>query len=102
MGRARGLPGCLRRAPWERVAEHPERVVRMADGPVGVYVHIPFCARMCPFCPYNKVVPRSGQPERYFAALLTEARRYVAAGAAGPAGFTSLYVGGGTPTLFPD
>jgi coproporphyrinogen III oxidase-like Fe-S oxidoreductase len=74
----------------------------MADGPVGVYVHIPFCARMCPFCPYNKVVPRSGQPERYFAALLTEARRYVAAGAAGPAGFTSLYVGGGTPTLFPD
>ena len=77
-------------------------MVRLVDGPLGAYVHIPFCATVCPFCPYNKVVPRSGQPERYFAALVTEARRYVAAGAGGPAGFTSLYVGGGTPTLFPD
>lgn len=74
----------------------------MADGPLGAYVHLPFCATICPFCPYNKVVPRAGQPERYGAALLTEARRYVEAGAAGGTGFTSLYVGGGTPTLFPD
>ncbi len=84
-----------------RVAAQPEQIVRLADGPLGLYVHIPFCARICPFCPYNKVVPRAGQPERYFDALLTEARRYVDAGAAGSTGFTSLYVGGGTPTLFP-
>jgi len=57
---------------------------------------------VCPFCPYNKVVPRAGQPERYFTALQAEARAYVEAGAAGPSGFTSLYVGGGTPTLYPD
>ncbi len=102
MGGGRGLPSLERRAPGERVAEHPERVVRMADGPLGAYVHIPFCAAICPFCPYNKVVPRAGQPERYGAALLTEARRYVDAGSAGSTGFTSLYVGGGTPTLVPD
>lgn len=65
-------------------------------------MHIPFCSRICPFCPYNKVVPRAGQPERYGRALLTEIRRLVAAGASGPDGFTSLYVGGGTPTLFPE
>ena len=77
-------------------------VAEMIDGPVGAYLHVPFCSRICPFCPYNKVVPRPGQPERYFAALLAETRAYLEAGASGPDGFTSLYVGGGTPTLFPD
>ncbi len=77
-------------------------VVGMLDGEVGAYVHVPFCTRICPFCPYNKVVPRPGQPAAYFEALGREVQAYVDAGAAGSAGFTSLYVGGGTPTLFPD
>lgn len=101
MRASRGAPG-RRRRDAARLAEHPERVVGLADGLLGVYVHVPFCARVCPFCPYNKVVPRAGQPERYFDALLTEQRRYLDAGAAGSEGFASLYVGGGTPTLFPD
>ena len=79
----------------------PSEVVAMLDGPAGAYLHVPFCTRICPFCPYNKVVPRADQPARYFAALRREVDGYVAAGAAGTAGFTSLYVGGGTPTLFP-
>lgn len=78
------------------------RVIALADAPLGVYVHVPFCSRICPFCPYNKVVPRAGQPSRYFDALASEARGYLEAGAAGAEGFTSLYVGGGTPTLFLD
>lgn len=82
-----------------RLSRDAARVVGLLDGPAGAYVHVPFCARICPFCPYNKVVPRAGQPERYFGALLAEVRRYGDAGAAGPDGFTSLYVGGGTPTL---
>ena len=77
-------------------------VVAMVDGPLGAYLHVPFCARICPFCPYNKVVPRPGQPERYFAALLAETRAYLEAGGSETDEFTSLYVGGGTPTLFPD
>jgi oxygen-independent coproporphyrinogen-3 oxidase len=74
----------------------------MLDSAAGAYVHIPFCARVCPFCPYNKVIPRGDQPRSYFDALHREIDAYLAAGLAGPAGFTSLYVGGGTPTLFPD
>ncbi|HQZ00249.1 MAG TPA: radical SAM protein, partial [Propionicimonas sp.] len=101
MGASRVALGRRRHEAAGRLAVHPERVVAMSDGPVGAYVHVPFCARVCPFCPYNKVVPREGQPERYFDALLTEQRRYLDAGAAA-SGFTSLYVGGGTPTLFPD
>lgn len=80
----------------------PVRVAGMVDGHLGAYVHVPFCSRICPFCPYNKVVPHEGQPERYFRALLTEVHRYLDAGVGGPDGFTSLYVGGGTPTLYPD
>ncbi|HYN57193.1 MAG TPA: radical SAM protein [Motilibacterales bacterium] len=89
----------MRRAPRVLTAG---AVVSMLDAEVGAYVHVPFCTRICPFCPYNKVVPRTGQPAAYFSALNDEVRAYLEAGAAGPAGFTSLYVGGGTPTLFPD
>lgn len=74
----------------------------MLDGPVGAYVHIPFCARICPFCPYNKVLADDALARRYLAALLVEVGWYVeAAERAGSLPFTSLYVGGGTPTLYP-
>jgi coproporphyrinogen III oxidase-like Fe-S oxidoreductase len=62
----------------------------------GLYVHVPFCERLCPFCPYNKVPYDPRRAAAYFAALRREVGAYLAAGA-GP--FTSLYVGGGTPTL---
>ena len=89
----------MRRAPRVLTADS---VVSMIDAEVGAYVHVPFCTRICPFCPYNKVVPHPGQPTAYFAALAQEVQAYVGAGAAGTGGFTSLYIGGGTPTLFPD
>jgi oxygen-independent coproporphyrinogen-3 oxidase len=76
-------------------------VVGMLEGPVGAYVHVPFCSRICPFCPYNKVIPHGDVPARFFGALRAEVDAYLAGGAA-PGGFTSLYVGGGTPTLYPD
>lgn len=74
----------------------------MADGPLGAYVHIPFCSRICPFCPYNKVVPAADEPREYFAALHGEIGLYRASDVVGPQGFTSLYIGGGTPTLYPE
>ncbi len=102
--RASGSP-----ATWQhgavggtRVGLRPDEVVGLIDGPLGAYLHVPFCTRICPFCPYNKVVPRGDQPTAYFAALGREVDGYLAAGAGGAAGFTSLYVGGGTPTLFPE
>jgi menaquinone C8-methyltransferase len=73
------------------------------DEPVGAYLHIPFCSWICPFCPYNKVRARDDLAQRYFADLRAEVTGYLAAAArAGRLPFTSLYVGGGTPTLYPD
>jgi coproporphyrinogen III oxidase-like Fe-S oxidoreductase len=78
-------------------------VVSAFDGPVGAYLHVPFCEWICPFCPYNKVLAEPSLAERYFAALHREVDAYVAAfRAAGGTAFSSLYVGGGTPTLYPD
>ena len=42
--------------------------------PVGIYVHIPFCRSICPFCPYNKVLYDPELAERYSQCLLSEAR----------------------------
>lgn len=78
-------------------------VVEAFDGPAGAYVHVPFCMRICPFCPYDKVRAEPDLARRYFLALREEVDTYVSeleAGGRGP--FTSLYVGGGTPTLYLD
>lgn len=77
----------------------PAGVLGSFDGRPGAYLHIPFCEWICPFCPYNKVLAREDLARRYFAALQAEVEQYVST-ADGP--FTSLYVGGGTPTLYPD
>ncbi|HET9657261.1 MAG TPA: radical SAM protein [Kineosporiaceae bacterium] len=65
-------------------------------GPPGLYVHIPFCRPVCPFCPYNKVEHRADLVAGYLRCLQREAASYLDAL---PGPFGSLYVGGGTPTL---
>ena len=38
----------------------------------GLYLHIPFCRSLCPFCPYNKVVYEESLARDYHAALQQE------------------------------
>jgi oxygen-independent coproporphyrinogen-3 oxidase len=70
------------------------------DPTIGVYVHIPFCERICPYCGFAAVPTRpltSEREDRYLRALLAELRlrRDVFAGRR----LASLYFGGGTPSL---
>ena len=74
----------------------PEQVVGAFPAPAGLYVHIPFCSQLCPFCPYNKVPFQPMAAKAYLPALREELRRYTERWTGL---FTSLYVGGGTPTL---
>ena len=70
------------------------------DESLGVYLHVPFCERVCPYCDFAVVAARSSRPsdeERYVAALLARARRR-GAGFAGRR-LASVYFGGGTPAL---
>lgn len=64
----------------------------------GVYLHIPFCARRCDYCAFATWTDRHHLTDRYLAACRTDIERAVAAGMV-PA--TSVYVGGGTPSLVP-
>lgn len=62
----------------------------------GIYLHVPFCQSICPFCPYNKVTYNPELVKGYFSALNSEITAYTDRL---KAPFTSLYIGGGTPTL---
>ena len=62
-----------------------------------LYLHVPFCRQCCPYCPYTKVPYNQNLVEPYTRAALAEVDWW--ADAIGSAEITSVYVGGGTPTL---
>jgi oxygen-independent coproporphyrinogen-3 oxidase len=66
--------------------------------PFGVYLHVPFCASRCDYCAFATWTDRHHLVERYLSACATELDRLVEAGM--PAA-TSVFVGGGTPSLVP-
>jgi coproporphyrinogen III oxidase-like Fe-S oxidoreductase len=63
---------------------------------LGLYLHVPFCRQICPYCPYNKELFHVALAERYTEAVLQEIERYSAI--IGHLPVTSFYIGGGTPT----
>lgn len=65
---------------------------------LGLYVHIPFCKRICNFCPYCKEVYEKEKCDAYVDALLNEIHM-VGSQMEGKKEVTSLYFGGGTPVL---
>lgn len=67
------------------------------EGGCYLYVHVPFCEVLCPFCSFHRVQHCREQATRYFASLREEIRLYHAAGYE----FSGVYFGGGTPTSEP-
>lgn len=59
------------------------------------YVHIPFCARVCPYCDFAVVAGEDELTDRYLAALLAEIGQTPSIGS-----LDAVYVGGGTPSRF--
>ncbi|MGE3619790.1 MAG: radical SAM family heme chaperone HemW [Acidimicrobiia bacterium] len=66
--------------------------------PFGVYVHVPFCAARCDYCSFATWTDRHHLVDAYLAACRADVDRHVAAGM--PAA-TSVFFGGGTPSLVP-
>jgi len=60
----------------------------------GLYVHIPFCVRKCPYCDFYSLSDLNLMPT-FLKALSAE----IAAAAAGPLAFDTVYFGGGTPSI---
>lgn len=69
------------------------------DIPLSLYIHVPWCVRKCPYCDFNSHAQQGELPQAaYVAALLDDLRQ--------DAGFIqgrplhSIFIGGGTPSLF--
>lgn len=62
-----------------------------------LYLHVPFCRNFCPYCPYTKAPYDETLVEPYTRAALAEVDWW--ADTIGPAEISSIYIGGGTPTL---
>ncbi len=60
-----------------------------------LYLHVPFCERLCPYCSFNRVIFQPHLARSYFKALQREIALYRDLGNT----FTGIYVGGGTPTV---
>jgi len=69
-----------------------------APDPFGVYVHWPFCLAKCPYCDFNSHVRHGGIDEARFVDAYVSELRHFATLAPGRA-VTSIFFGGGTPSL---
>ncbi len=63
---------------------------------IGIYLHIPFCDQICPYCPYNKELYKPDKAKAYTQAVKQEISVY--SDIMGNTPVTSFYIGGGTPT----
>jgi putative oxygen-independent coproporphyrinogen III oxidase len=81
-------------APGEAVGTCP------AAADLALYIHLPWCVRKCPYCDFNSHARPGGPPEaEYVAALLRDLAQDLTGPAAGRA-LVSIFIGGGTPSLF--
>ncbi len=69
-----------------------------AGVPLLLYLHIPFCEELCPYCSFHRIVFKEDLARAYFRALRKEIAMYRDRGY----DFKALYVGGGTPTVLMD
>jgi oxygen-independent coproporphyrinogen-3 oxidase len=68
-------------------------------GPLGVYVHWPYCARICPYCDFNVVRDRGRTAEQAALADAIVADLKAQRDLTGPRSLLSIFFGGGTPSL---
>ena len=67
--------------------------------PLGLYIHIPWCVQKCPYCDFNSHALKSGLPEQeYITHLLADLERD--ARLTGERPVETIFIGGGTPSLF--
>ncbi|HEY82355.1 MAG TPA: coproporphyrinogen III oxidase family protein [Dehalococcoidia bacterium] len=65
---------------------------------ISLYIHIPFCRTLCPFCCFNRYLFKEDKARRYFEHLKKEVDLYIQRGFR----FSEFYFGGGTPTILMD
>ncbi|CAL4866023.1 Heme chaperone HemW [Asticcacaulis sp. MM231] len=68
--------------------------------PLALYIHWPYCSRICPYCDFNVTRDRGQASQRaLFEAILRDMQ--IQAEGLGPRQLASVFFGGGTPSLLP-
>ena len=65
---------------------------------IQLYMHIPFCMVLCPYCSFHRVAFREDLTRSYYKAIRKELEIYKQRGFR----FSEIYIGGGTPTILMD
>ncbi len=75
---------------------HPDR----SESPAGLYVHIPFCVAKCGYCSFASYPCGGAPPAGYLDAVRQEAETLARHPLVRGRAFATLFVGGGTPTIY--
>lgn len=96
------LSAYLKVATKQYLSIHPTTIKAVPGPKTGhtytLYAHVPFCESLCPYCSFNRFVLNRDKALRYFNSLREEMRIVADLGYH----FSSLYLGGGTPTILPE
>ena len=65
--------------------------------PMGIYIHIPFCSHICPYCDFTTYAGKESLIPRYLDALVADLTNQ--AGTVRDREIVSIFIGGGTPSL---
>ena len=79
--------------------ERPDRVALALLPPLALYVHIPWCVRKCPYCDFNSHERNGPLPEREYVQRLLDDLEALLPSVWGRR-LVSVFIGGGTPSLF--
>lgn len=71
----------------------------MGPTPFSLYLHFPYCAHRCPYCDFNVHVRKEVPEKEYVQAILTEARQRLSEPEWEGRPVSSIFFGGGTPSL---
>lgn len=66
---------------------------------VGVYAHVPFCKRKCPYCDFKSIEAARAPEERFAGCLLKELEKTAIETGLHGAFLSTVYMGGGTPSI---
>lgn len=71
------------------------------DLPLALYIHLPWCVRKCPYCDFNShQVPAELDQFSYIYSLLRDLDYELESYPVGPRRVRTIFIGGGTPSLF--
>ena len=96
----RAIRDFLIREPRRFVFEPPRSLELPQVSSADLYIHVPFCKSLCPYCPYNRVLYDAARVPPYIKAMHAEIDRYFSL--LGAVEVDSIYIGGGTPTTILD